>query len=282
MQQMDFFFDDEPRAEVKPLSQILEESLGQLIFNDSSMRVQISKLGAWTFYGDGADVYPGVSFYYTITQSDSVSSGRADIMLGMTRENDAFAYRSIQEKTPREFADKIDDILKAFGLSRQAAFDMLSFEPAMEVNATVFACLRQRNDLGYNPFRLDAENEKQYKEAIRRISSQLGTDDFHVDFGYKVGFSPEKGEKYLISCTPASKPSIGGGYFPEPTQLSAFQKDVLDAFLGQTMSTEQLQNLLQEDDPNLPTLLAEAAQQEVNEMKRGQSSSVKLTHRMKR
>lgn len=269
MQQMDFFFDDEATSQIKPLSQILEESLGQLIFNDASKRVSIANLGAWTYFGDRADVYPGVSFYYTIKQSDSVASGRADVMLGLTSSDDAFSYRSITEKTPKEFADKIDEILKAFGYSRQGAFDMLSFKPITEVNATVLACLQQRNDLGYNPFQVSGENKKQYDAAIRTIVAKLGTEDFRVDFGYKVGFSPEKGERFLVSCTPNSQPSIGGGYFPAPTCMPAFQMAVLDVFLRQTTSSERLQNLLKDDGSNLPKLLAETAQEAVNAMERG-------------
>lgn len=259
--QLEFLFDDPveevfEKTEDKTLNQVWKEKLGELVFGDPDKLLVMYGFGAWTYYGNGADIRPGVSFHYMLDEKNEARGGRVEIMLGLTATDDAFAPRCTGE-VPREFLEKIDTILEAFGYSRNQAFELLDFHPTLEVPQDIMNSLKSTGELGMMPFGLSEEQRIGWVDAVRRIGETIGTRDFRVDFAYKTGYDPEKGDIYLLSCTPKSKQSAGGDFFPAQTQLSPIEEEVLNAFVSQVSPHDKLAKLAESRD-YVSTLLGSA------------------------
>lgn len=265
--QLEFLFDDPvddvpEKTEEKTLSQVWKEKLGELVFGNADKLLDMRSFGAWTYYGNGADIRPGVSFRFTLDEGKAGSlGGRVDVMLGLTAADDALAPKCTGE-VPKEFVEKIDTILEAFGYSRQQAFDLLDFNPTIEVTADVMNALRNAGELGMMPFGLNDEQRVNWHKAVASIGDKIGTRQFRVDFSCKTGFDPERGDIYLISCTPKSKEIAGGDMFPTLTHLSPIEEAVLEAFISQELPRDDLVKLAENRD-NVPSLLGAAAMEAI-------------------
>lgn len=252
-------------AEILSLTDIFECSLGEAVFEEPGARIKVTKLRPMILRDANDVCYPGIVLAVEGSRyGNPFNHNRVDILLKPDGTNELAHW--VRPKTFFEpLAATADMILEAFGFNRDAVFGNLDFERTLIVPKHIADALCEYVELETVPEWDNTRDQQLWDAALCAILTKTEGDRFIVNYSIKNGYSPELGDLYLISAVAEWKlydaPDVPYKTFDPSEKLTRFQEQVLERFLAQSDSREQMLAKVNEDVVNLPDKLLKTAHQ---------------------
>ncbi len=244
----------------KPLVEVFERELGWNVFGDEEKQLRITNIVQTSGSDAEGYLHPAVRFDAEIRENDSVEKYEAvTVTLGEDRYGDGLAVESDQSnKVPKEFAINIDEILGAYGFSREQFFANSNGELIGEVPKFILDALEQYDVSAEEPEWESEEDRNLWQKTLEEIKAKTGTEDYVISYAFKSGFDSYYGDTYSVYCAVPNAVTKDVDFKPSE-ELTFEQQVVLDQFFDQNMKPEQIPLLILTDLGHTPANLAKEA-----------------------